>query len=150
MIPKSIILFSSLFILFSCTESNENNDDLDINLNDVDSTVVEAIDTVLQETDSVIDKVVYDDPEVQEAHKQIVEKYGIQWDFCTCIVKNDSVDKALRSENLSDADFDILFDRSEFIDGKCKGLLIQPNATPDERAKHEKKVNNCLKEHAAK
>jgi hypothetical protein len=150
MIPKTIFFIIGLTLIFSCTQNEENNDDVENPMLETDTTDIEIIDTTLQEEDTIVDEVVYDDPEVQEAHEQIVEKYGVQWDFCTCIIKNDSVDKALRSEDLSDADFDILFERSEFIDGKCKGLLIQPNATPDERLKHEKKVSNCLKEHAAK
>jgi hypothetical protein len=144
MIPKTIILFLFLTFIFSCTNDAKDNQD-DVNqIDEIDSTLVQDIDTIDIEMDTIEDNVVYDDPEVQEAHKEIVKKYGIQWDFCTCIVKNDSVDKALQADNLSDEDFDLLFERSEFIDSKCKGLLIQPNATPDERAKHEKKVKKCL------
>jgi hypothetical protein len=44
----------------------------------------------------------------------------------------------------SDAQFDAVMERSEYIDSKCKGLLIQPNATPEDRMKHENKVKKCL------
>lgn len=146
MIPKTIVLFLSASLLFACTsDSTNDHDQIQDENSEIDSSSVALIDSSDIEMDTIEDNVVYDDPEVQEAHKEIVKKYGIQWDFCTCIVKNDSVDKALQSDELSDEDFDLLFERSEFIDSKCKGLLIQPNATPDERAKHEKKVKKCLR-----
>lgn len=94
----------------------------------------------LQMEDTV--EVVYEDPAVQEAHEEIVKKFGTQWDFCTCVQKSDSVNTALMEA--SDEAFDAIMERSEFIDSKCKGLLIQPNATPEDRAKHEIKVKKCL------
>lgn len=146
MIPKTIIFFLTFGLLFSCSsDGDEMEVGLDVN-DDLDSLQVDSdYSDTLNEVET--SDIVYDDPEVQEAHKEIEKKYGVQWDFCTCIVKNDSVDKALQSDNLSDEEFDALFERSEHIDQKCKGLLIQPNATPEERAKHEKKVKKCLKEH---
>ncbi len=78
---------------------------------------------------------------------KIEEKYGEQWDFCTCVVKNDSVNKAFMKDGISDRDFDRLMNRSEFIDSKCQAFMVQsPNQTPEERLAHEKKVKNCLKE----
>ena len=104
--------------------------------------IVEKTDSLVQE--EVIIKEVSKDPEIQEAQEEIVKKYGEQWDFCTCIVKSDSVNTALMEA--PDDMFDLVMERSEYIDSKCKGLLIQPNATPEERAVHEKRVKKCLRD----
>lgn len=140
-----LIIFVLLTSLSIGCKSGSNGDDL----NEPDSTNVDKIDTTITqvdtstiEEDTIEDEVKYEDPEVQEAHKEIVKKFGIQWDFCTCIKKSDSVNTALMEA--SDEDFDVVMERSEYIDSKCKGMLIQPNATPEERVKHEKKVKNCL------
>jgi len=140
-----LTFFVAVLLLQACKSNSGNGDD---DNNDSDSTNVSdtlmnddlSIDTTEVEEDTV--EIVYDDPAVQEAHKEIVKKYGIQWDFCTCIKKSDSVNTALMEA--SDAEFDAVMERSEFIDSKCKGLLIQPNATPEDRMKHENKVKNCL------
>ena len=140
-----IILLAFGVFLFSCT--NGSPDDADNELDtitnqdslhstDMDKDIVEeAIDTI---------KKVYENPEVQEAHIAIVKKYGQQWDFCKCIVKSDSVNNALMEAD--DDEFDNVMVRSDFIDNKCKGMLIQPNATPEDRYKHEKRVKKCLDE----
>lgn len=139
----TIILALSLF-LFSCKSGSSDHPDNEmdsianqdtIQLLGFDTNVVEiAIDTI---------KKVYDNPEVQEAHVAIVKQFGQQWDFCKCIIKSDSVNNALMEA--SDDEFDAVMERSNFIDNKCKGLLIQPNATPEDRYKHENKVKKCLK-----
>jgi hypothetical protein len=146
MLPKTIIIFLIFTFLFSCTNDGQDNEMIEENANELDSLEWnnDYSDTI---EESSVSGNVYDDPEVQEVHKEIEKKYGVQWDFCTCIVKNDSVNKALQSDKLTDDEFDLLFERSEHIDQKCKGLLVQPNATPEERAMHEKKVKKCLKEH---
>lgn len=135
-----LYLFSTLLFLVSCN-SNENalpTEDLP-----VDSLKVsDYIETVDEEIVSV--DIVSNDPDVQEAHAEIVKNFGEQWDFCTCIVKSDSVNNALMEA--PDELFDKVMERSEYIDSKCKGLLIQPNATPEDRALHEKRVKKCLKE----
>ena len=78
--------------------------------------------------------------------KKIEDKYGDQWDFCTCVVKNDSINKAIQNQSLSDKDFDRLIERMDAIDQKCKAFLVQsPNQTPEERLVHNKKVKDCLK-----
>lgn len=108
-----------------------------------DSLQVEDLVDSLQNEDLTV-AIVSNDPDVQEAHAEIVKKFGEQWDFCTCIVKSDSVNTALMEA--SDDMFDAVMERSEYIDSKCKGLLILPNDTPEERSKHEKRVKKCLKE----
>jgi hypothetical protein len=134
----------SLTFLVGCKSGS--NDDVS---GEIDSTNVQSSDSTSHELnteshvkDTVIEEVVYKDPEVQEAHEEIVKKFGIQWDFCTCVQKSDSVNTALMEA--SDDKFDAVMERSEYIDSKCKGLLIQPNGTPEDRYKHEKKVKNCL------
>lgn len=90
------------------------------------------------------------DPKLRAEFKvslaQIEKKHGIQWDFCTCVMANDSLDKAAKNPNLSDADFDKIMERFDVVEEKCKAFRIQnPNQTPEERARHEKKVSDCLK-----
>ncbi|NRA12403.1 MAG: hypothetical protein HRT57_10670 [Crocinitomicaceae bacterium] len=76
---------------------------------------------------------------------EIEKKHGQQWNFCKCVIKNDSINKAFMNE-LSDAAFDKLSLRFDVIDAKCKAFLAQnPNQTPDDRARHEKKVRDCLR-----
>ena len=76
---------------------------------------------------------------------EIEKKHGQQWDFCTCVLKNDSINKAFMKK-LSDEAFDELSLRFDVIDAKCKAFLAQnPNQTPSDRAKHEKKVRDCLR-----
>lgn len=147
-------LFLTLFFLtlLACKSGSENekittSDEDNDSINQVEEQIEGLSDTIdTDEFDTLEDNVKYEDQDVQEAHEKIVEEYGIQWDFCTCIKKNDSVNKAMMKDDISDEAFDALFERSDFIDSKCKGLLIQPNATPEQRAKHEKKVKNCLRE----
>lgn len=73
-----------------------------------------------------------------------IEKiYGEQWDFCHCIIANDSLDKVVKSGAEMDDNFMKVF---EEVDQKCKAfLVISPNKTPKERADHEKKIRNCLR-----
>jgi len=106
------------------------------------------------ETDTIVTKSDYDmstvDKKNQKEFKENLAKiekvHGEQWDFCTCVVKNDSINKAF-SQPVSDAQFDRLSLRFDEIDQRCKAFLLQsPNVTPEERIKHEKKVRNCLKE----
>ncbi len=80
----------------------------------------------------------------QENHARIVEKYGEQWDFCTCVTANDSINKASQN-GLTEKQADKLMKRWEYIEGKCREFMTNPNTTPDERLLHEKKVEKCLK-----
>lgn len=79
--------------------------------------------------------------------RMIEEKYGEQWDFCTCIIKNDSINKAFSTSGLSDEEFDLISKRFDFIESKCKAfLLMYENNTPEGRAAHVQRVKDCLKE----
>lgn len=145
-----------IFIVFSLSlgckssdnaDSDNNNEEKDTTQRTVERQENKANDTITEEkesADTVSEE--YEDPAVQEAHKEIVKKYGTQWDFCTCVRKNDSVNSAMLADDVSDSDMDVLFERSAHIDEKCKGLLIQPNAKPEDRAKHQTKVKKCLEE----
>ena len=85
--------------------------------------------------------------DLDKSLKVITQKYGEQWDFCDCVVKGDSLDKALKNEKLSDQELDKLLKRFDEIDKKCQAFkIIDPSRTPKERAIHEKKVKKCLKE----
>ncbi len=145
--------FAFIFIAFAFSTGCNNSDNSDTtneNKEQDTTSTKENIDNsaadTIAEKEEVIDTISeqYEDPEVQEAHKEIVKKYGTQWDFCTCVRKNDSVNSAMLADGVSDKKMDALFERSAQIDEKCKGLLIQPNATPEDRAKHEVKVKKCL------
>lgn len=142
---RLLTFFLATLLFIACksdpkTNDSKNKPDTTIVADTTSEEDIEVDTTSSVEEDTV--EVVYEDPAVQEAHKEIVKKYGTQWDFCTCIKKSDSVNNALMEA--SDEEFDAVMERSEYIDSKCKGLLIQPNATPEDRAKHEIKVKNCL------
>lgn len=142
-----MLYFVCFVYLFGC-QTDSSNDVISSPEVEIDSTeTMDLSELEVEEKDSTdveIDKR-YADEDLQKTHEEIVKKYGEQWDFCMCIVKNDSVQKALESDDLSDEAFDLLFERSEFIDTKCKELLIFDNSTPEKREEHQKRVKNCLR-----
>lgn len=82
----------------------------------------------------------------EDTLKEIEQKYGEQWDFCTCVVKNDSIHQALIAPNVTEEEFDLIIERSDRIERHCMAFLIQHKTdTPEERALHERKVKECLK-----
>lgn len=85
--------------------------------------------------------------EFKENLLKIEKEHGVQWDFCDCVVKGDSINKAFMKDKISDNDFTRLEKRLNEIDQHCQAFRIQdPNTTPEERAEHENKVRKCLKE----
>jgi hypothetical protein len=95
---------------------------------------------------STSEKPAMDSVELKASVKKIEAKYGEQWDFCDCVVKGDSINKAFMKPNLPDKEFERLSKRFDEIDKKCQAFRIQDaNRTPEERAIHEKKVRKCLK-----
>jgi len=88
--------------------------------------------------------------EQKENHEKIVKKYGEQWDFCTCIVANDSITDAFEKGKMTPQQEEKLMARWEYVDSKCKELTTAPSTTPEERAKHDKRVMKCLKENGLK
>ena len=124
----------------SCNGNSEVMDDLNI-----DSLGLDSIpgDTLAMDTSAFVDSAGYVDQEAEIAN-EIEEKFGEQWDFCDCVVKNDSVNKAIDFAE-TDEEFDKILARMDEIDSHCKEMLTTPNTTPDERKKHERKVRKCLK-----
>jgi len=138
-------LFLSLFVI-SCG-SNEECTDCQIETK-VD-TVAKADDlsTVLKDTATEKKAI---SVELKENHEKIVKKYGEQWDFCTCVVANDSINDAFEKGGMTPKQEEKLMARWEYLDNKCKEMLTTPNTTPEERAKHDKKVMKCLKQNGLK
>jgi len=86
--------------------------------------------------------VVVDDQFVENKIK-IEEKFGEQWDFCRCVLANDSLDRLIKKNVDLDEKFMKTFDE---VDQKCKAFLVMsPNKTPEEREEHEQKIKKCLK-----
>lgn len=144
---KSFILIGLTFIFLGFISCNGASDQKDLITEDADTVLT---DTVLIDTSDTlaidtlqVDSAGYIDEEAALT-TQIEQKYGEQWDFCDCVVKNDSVNAAIL-ETEDDAAIDAILNRMEVIDQHCKELLTMPNTTPEERAKHERKVNKCLK-----
>ncbi len=81
----------------------------------------------------------------QEEKDRIVEKYGVQWDFCDCVKKNDSIDKLLKNQILTESEIDAILLRADEIEKKCKLLLTDLKSNkPSERQRHQEKVKACL------
>lgn len=143
---KNIIfcLTAVLFTFSACKGDGETTpgdltetDTLTVDTVMVDTLSVEAIDTVQVDSAGYID-------EEAALTTQIEQQYGEQWDFCDCVVKNDSANNAI-FETDDDAQLDLILARMEVIDQHCKEMLTSANTTPEERQKHERKVNKCLK-----
>jgi len=144
---NKLLFFITLFTVISCTSDVNNNDVL---TDDSDSLAVgnDVQDTLDKHIISDYDMSTVDKKNQKEFKQNLakIEKiHGEQWDFCTCVLKNDSINKAF-AKPVSDKEFDRLSDRFDEIDSKCKAFLAQsPNVTPEERIAHEKKVKKCLK-----
>ena len=87
-------------------------------------------------------------PETSEQDSQenrIVKKYGKQWDFCDCIKKTDSLNKQSQKTGLSDKELESILVEFDLIEKKCKSILSHSSHTPSQRKKHERRVEECLK-----
>lgn len=139
----------SLLLLLACNEPVVGVNPIIKN----DSSKIERIDTVkinepIEITSDLPDSLVKDGyvEETKELASVIEKKYGVQWDFCDCIVKSDSINKIMSDlEGVSDDEIDFVFARWEVIDKHCKELITAPNTTPDERKRYSRKVKKCLK-----
>lgn len=143
--------FSLIVLVFvSCNTGHEEVVQNDVGDTDSLETVAPEIDSLVKKSISQYDLSTVDKENSKEFMENLVKiekEFGEQWSFCDCVVKGDSINKAFSSPNLSDAEFERLSDRFDYIDSRCKAFRIQnPNATPEERADHEKKVKKCLKE----
>jgi hypothetical protein len=138
---KYITFLSLSLLLFGCSDkSSECTDcnDCGLNLNVKEISMEEAVANAKNPN-----KVLADSTELKESIAKIEAKYGEQWDFCHCVVVNDSIDKAIKAGNTEDK----LIERWDYVDKKCQAFRIQdPNRTPEERDAHERRVKKCLKE----
>ncbi|MDA7804170.1 hypothetical protein N8987_06305 [Crocinitomix sp.] len=144
MVQRNIFYFISgiIITLASCKGTGDSdNTDLDSLVIDttigIDTLAINPIDTLQVDSAGYVN-------EEEALTTQIEKVYGKQWDFCDCVVKNDSVNKAIM-ETEDDDEFELISARMEVIDQHCKELLTTPNTTPDEREKHERKVKKCLR-----
>lgn len=145
-----IRLFSviTLFFLFSCGSESGKKEKIEKD-NDTLTEIVkeDSLDKIIiSDYDmSGIDKKMK--KEFKENLVKIEKEHGVQWDFCDCVVKGDSINKAFMKDNIPDREFSRLEKRLNEIDHHCQAFRIQdPNTTPEERAEHEVKVRKCLKE----
>ena len=133
------LLIFTLLLLVSCSGNTDTETEKEIlpEVNMEDSLRLAAEHSNKPKVDSA---------ELNKSIKKIEAKYGKQWDFCDCVVKGDSINKAFLKPNLPDKEFDRLSRRFDEIDEKCQAFRIQDaNRTPEERAIHEKKVKKCLR-----
>lgn len=131
-------------MFYSCTEEKSCAEcgDCGINFYTQEESMEEALSRSNKGNAITVDTL-----ELKESIAKIEEKYGEQWDFCDCVVKGDSINKAFAKQNLPDAEFDRLAKRFDVIDEKCQAFRIQDaNRTPEQRDIHERKVRKCLKE----
>ena len=154
LISGLLLFFGIFFIGMSMRSCDDHSGEHHYN-HHTDGSLENAADSLNAKKDSLQIESKYDLETVDPNHREeflenmakIEDQYGKQWDFCTCIIKNDSVQKAIMNESLSDAEFDALVVRSGEVDNKCKAFLVQSlNQTPEERYEHKKKVDKCLEE----
>ncbi len=134
-------VLSFLFLISSCKNESEKECCTSENQNDtlVKKDSVPSLEEALKS-----EKKIEPSNELKDNHAKIVQKYGEQWDFCTCVLANDSINKAF-GKSPYDKQAEKLMARWEYVDIKCKEFLTEPSSTPEERAIHEKKVKKCLK-----
>jgi hypothetical protein len=143
-----ILFILGLISLVSCGSDKDSDQDAGKNGKDsLDVSKIDGHDTLKIKSDYGMGTVdVKERKEFRENLVKIEKKHGIQWDFCSCVVANDSINTVLKVANLPDSKLDKLLDRLTVVEEKCQAFLVQsPDRTPDERARHEKKVRDCLK-----
>jgi hypothetical protein len=143
---KNLLLTTALLVLFSCGPNETCKECKTANNDTVTEQEPENLDAALAK-DAVP---AAPSKEQQENHKKIVKKYGEQWDFCTCIVASDSINDAFEKGKMTPEQEEKLMARWEYVDLKCKELTTNPSTTPEERARHDKRVMKCLKENGLK
>jgi hypothetical protein len=136
-----LILLFGFFLLNSCVNSSENEEDLnDQNQEELaePQNVEEALMMQNQKDTSTTGS-----EEFKEIKKKIEKEYGTQWDFCNCVYLNDSLDRYVKKGGEIDDKFMNRFDE---VEKHCKSFLVMDgNRTPDERAAHDRKIQKCLK-----
>jgi len=129
-------IFILLVICFSCTEKKSKT-----NSTSTEKQLVKK-DSVKPEIKEI--KIISKKNEKTENHNKIIEKFGEQWDFCKCVLANDSINSAFE-KTVTDAETNRLMKRWEHVEVKCKEFLTSENKTPEQRIEHELKVKKCLK-----
>jgi hypothetical protein len=139
--PLFLLHIFCISLLLSCGDKQRSGK---VNQADSDTTLTELEDALKKA--ETAPKPAMDSVDLKKSIKKIEAKYGEQWDFCDCVVKGDSINKAFSRPNIPDKEFERLSSRFDEIDKKCQAFRIQDaNRTPDERMLHEKKVNKCLR-----
>ncbi len=141
-----LLLFSITAIIYSCGSNEECKDCNKKKDEPVEDSTDLSVDELIKKDTTTISM----SKEQQVNHVKIVKKYGEQWDFCKCVVALDSINDAVETSKLTDAQFDKLMERFDYVDLKCKEITTFDNQTPDERMKHDKHVMKCLKENGLK
>jgi hypothetical protein len=142
---KYSIILVALGMLYSC--GSDTCEDCQVKDEPVkDSVAVDPMQDALSKDTAVV---LAPTKEMAENRKKIEKKYGEQWDFCTCIIANDSITDAFEKK-LTPQQEQKLMERWDYVDRKCKELTTFDQTTPEERTKHEKRVKKCLKEHGLK
>jgi hypothetical protein len=138
---KNLLFLLIAFCVFNSCKSDSCND---CNTDEIVTDTIPKKDSVKVEQKDTVGKITKT-AESKDNHSKIVQKYGEQWDFCTCVIANDSINTAFEKGGMSPAQEEKLMARWEYVDNKCKELLTTPNTTPEERARHDKKVKKCLR-----
>ncbi len=146
---KKRVYFQLLILGLLVVSCGSNETCKDCEAETITDTIAEPdnLQAALKDTASVKKSVAVEN---KENHEKIVKKYGEQWDFCTCVVANDSINDAFEKGGMTPKQEEKLMARWEYVDNKCKELLTTPNTTPEERAKHDRKVMKCLKQNGLK
>lgn len=136
------VLFLLLFFLFSCTQKKSCKECEKDNKSFLTEQENNSIRAQKEQKDKGVDK-----KDLKSSNYLIEKKYGEQWDFCACISKGDSVNKAILKPNLSDKQLQKVLNRFEYINKKCQSFKIQDaSRSPEQRERHEKKVKECLED----
>lgn len=138
---KTLTLLSFALLMLASCGSDKKCTDCDKEKVEEKDTIVDSMEEALKNDTVAIDNT----KERGEIHEKIVKKYGEQWDFCKCVIANDSITDAFEKK-LTPEQEEKLMTRWDYVDKKCKELTTFDNTTPEERLKHEKRVNKCLKE----
>ncbi len=141
-----VIVFIVTLVLFACQqESKKVQKKLDKDTIETKVSKEEVMESQIQEA-AKKNHASMAPKDLKKANQLIEKKYGEQWDFCTCVQKNDSINKAFTKSSIPDAEFDRLLKRLEIVEDKCQSFRIEDaNKTPEERAMHAKKVKDCLR-----
>lgn len=137
---KKTILFSVAILALVACGSNDTCKDCNKPKVEKDTIVDPMAEALKKDTVAVTDT-----KERTENHEKIVKKFGEQWDFCNCVIANDSITDAFE-KTLTPKQEEKLMNRWDYVETKCKELTTFDNTTPEERMKHEKRVNKCLKD----